>query len=115
MQNSNKYVNELFELIKENPTLPIVPMVEYDVVGEDYGCWMGKWSYSHIDRYLLPPNSEQSIIFENDYTIGEVLERWFSEEELEKFPESDWKKIYDELPWIKAIIVKIDVPDEYFS
>lgn len=117
MSNSNKNIQELLKLIKENPTLPIIPMVEYDVVGEDYGSWMGKWGKAHIDRYLLPPDSERPIIFENDYTVGEVIERWFSDEELEKLPDNEveWQKIYDNLPWTKAIIVRISVPDEYFD
>lgn len=32
---------ELFKLIQENPDLPIVPMVDSDVVADDCGHWMG--------------------------------------------------------------------------
>lgn len=117
MSNSNKNIQELLKLIKENPTLPIIPMVKYDVVGEDYGSWMGKWGQAHIGRYLLPLDSERPIIFENDYTVGEVIERWFSDEELENLSdnEAEWQKIYDNLPWTKVIIVRIGVPDECFN
>ena len=34
---------ELFRLIKENPELPIVPMVDAEIVADDCGYWIGAW------------------------------------------------------------------------
>lgn len=117
MNNLNKNTEELFKLIKENPTLPVVPMVEFEVVGEDYGRWMGSWGQAYIDRYLIPKNSKNAIIFENEYTVSETLERYLTYDELDELPDDDrvWQDMYDKLPWIKAIIVRIDLPDESFE
>ncbi len=32
---------ELLKLIEENPDLPIVPMVDAEVIGDDSGYWLG--------------------------------------------------------------------------
>lgn len=49
----NKNTEKLKELIKENPDLPIVPMVYYQVVGEDYGNWVGEFSTCYVGEYAL--------------------------------------------------------------
>lgn len=49
----SKNTEKLKELIKENPDLPIVPMVYYQVVGEDYGNWVGKFSSCYVGKYAL--------------------------------------------------------------
>lgn len=41
MENNAK---ELIRLIQENPDLPIIPMVNEEVVADDsYTYWMGEW------------------------------------------------------------------------
>lgn len=32
---------KLLKLVAENPELPVLPMVDYEVVGDDWGCWAG--------------------------------------------------------------------------
>ena len=35
---------ELFRLMKEHPDLPVVPMVDSEIVADDcYTYWMGSW------------------------------------------------------------------------
>lgn len=43
---------ELLKLIKENPDLPIVPMVDSEVVQDDFGYWLGAWGASRSHRIL---------------------------------------------------------------
>lgn len=50
MENNTQ---KLIELIKENPDLPIIPMVYYEVVGEDYGSWVGRFSTCYVDEYTF--------------------------------------------------------------
>ena len=39
-----EYINGLLELVKQNPDLPILPMVDSEIVGDDGYCrWMGSW------------------------------------------------------------------------
>lgn len=42
---------EIIKLIEENPELPVVPMVDSDVVADDCGYWLGKWGRCEITEY----------------------------------------------------------------
>lgn len=103
-------LDNLFELIKQNPDLPIVPMVNYEVVAEDCALyWMGSWGEARTDSYLLRDErvwylSEwKEEIFKNLFEFPVDLPK----EQEEKFIED----AVSSLPWIKAIIVKIELPN----
>ena len=49
MTNTQK----LLQLAAENPNLPIVPMVDYDVVGDGYGFWLGEFGHCEVGEYTL--------------------------------------------------------------
>lgn len=102
----------LFKLIKENPDLPIVPMVDGEIPGDDCGYWQGAWGNAHIDEYLLAYNRER-ILFKSDDDVFDVLEHYLTDEEFEALPETEeeCRPIYNALPWIKAIVVYITLPD----
>ena len=43
----NEHTQKFLELVKENPELRIIPMVEFEVVGgDDYFRWMGAFGES---------------------------------------------------------------------
>lgn len=43
-QTQQERVSNLLQLIKENPELKIVPMVDNEVCcGDDFSYWMGRW------------------------------------------------------------------------
>lgn len=44
--------DELFRLIKENPDLPVVPMVDGEICGDDSGYWMAGWGESRMECWL---------------------------------------------------------------
>lgn len=52
MEQEKHYREELFKLMQENPELPVVPMVDYEIIGEDCGRWLGAWGSSYIGEYL---------------------------------------------------------------
>ena len=103
---------ELFRLIKENPELPIVPMVDADIVGDDCGYWIGAWGRAEVDEYFISKRAER-VFYKSDDDVFDVLERHLSDEEFEALPESEeeCRPYYDKLPWIKAIIVYINLPE----
>lgn len=112
MTEHSENIKTLLELIKENPELPIVPMVDSEIVGDGCGRWNGSWGTTRIDRYLTTKDDwEPQIIFESDEDVAEALEKYLTDDEFERLPddETEWQKVYDGLPWIKAIIVNIDV------
>ena len=112
MTEHNENIKTLLELIKENPELPIVPMVDAEIVGDGYGRWSGAWGMARVDKYVVADIGwETRIIFESDGDVLEALEKYLTNDEFEKLPnnEAELQKVYDNLPWIKAIIVDINV------
>lgn len=110
----NENTKKLLELIQENPSLPIVPMVDAEIVaGDDFGRWMGAWGCARVDEYLIPPQDYEPMIFKSDDDVFDTLEKCLPEAEFDALPESEseCRPVYDALPWIKAIIVDIDLPD----
>lgn len=103
---------ELFKLIQENPDLPIVPMVDADIVADDCGYWLGAWGRASIDEYVIAERSEK-MLFKSDDDVFGALESYMSYEEFEALPEaeSECRPYYDKLPWTKAIIVYINLPE----
>ena len=49
----NENTKHFLELVNANSDLPIVPMVNYDVVAEDNGYWMGGFGISEVAEYAL--------------------------------------------------------------
>jgi len=111
-KKERKNRDELFRLIRENPELPVVPMVDGEIPEDDSGWWLGAWGCARVDEYLLTNNREW-VVFKSDDDIFDVLERHLSDEEFEKLPEkeSECRPYYDALPWTKAIIVNINLPN----
>lgn len=101
---------ELFKLMQDNPELPVVPMVDYEIIGEDYGRWLGAWGSSYIGEYLV---GEEIVYFREDDDPSEI-ERLICERQGEEIftllNDEEAKETYAEMPWIKAIIVNIDLP-----
>lgn len=103
--------NEFFKLMQENPDLPVIPMVDYEIVCGDYGRWLGSWGSSYIGQYLL---GEDRVYFREDDDPSEVEHVL-----LEKYGENYYLNMtvvqeaeaYADLPWKKAIIVDIDLPE----
>lgn len=109
-EQEKHYREELFKLMQENPELPVVPMVDYEIIGEDYGRWLGAWGSSYIGEYLV---GEEEVYFRDDNDPSEV-ERLICERQGEEIftllNDEEAKETYAEMPWIKAIIVNIDLP-----
>ena len=100
-------IDKLLDLIKENPELPVIPMVDGEIPGDDCGYWIADWGQSRIDEYLI---SNERVHFKSDDDVFDVLERFLPTEEYENLPndESKCRPYYDKLPWIKAIVVNIE-------
>lgn len=112
MLKDEKNREELFKLMQDNPKLPIVPMVDSEIVADDgYNRWRGAWGGSNIGEYLI---GEECIYFREDddpYEVDKVLTEK-CDEYNEDMTDEEAAKAYAELPWIKAIIVNIDLPKE---
>lgn len=114
-----EYTNSKFlKLVSENPELPIIPMVDNELCGDDYGRYMGTFGYAYVGEYALFNERvyDDREDFEEDYYEA------FCDELCEKFNynpndvNSDDKPLNDYLHTVsddyfkKAILVNIDLP-----
>lgn len=103
---------ELFRLMRENPDLPVVAMVDEEVVPDDScGRWMGSWGSSCIEEYFV--GKERTHFREkNDFdAIEEALtDGVMCYEDYENMSDEEAIFAYEHLLWVKAIVVNIDLP-----
>lgn len=98
---------KLLKLIAENPDLSVVPMVDGEIASDDgYGRWLGAWGSCCIQEYLV---GKDRVCF-RDGDIEEALTETIGWSAYETMSEKQAKEAYKALPWIKAIIVDIDMP-----
>ena len=62
-EKERKNLDELFKLMRETPDLPVVPMVDGEIPGDDCGYWMGAWGTAKLDEYLV---ASDRVIFKSD-------------------------------------------------
>ena len=110
IEKQQKNVSELLELIKKNPDLEIIPMVDYEVIGDDFCFWAGNWGNARIDEYY---NSNERIYFKY-YDFEDVTQQILdklTDEECKDLDDEQIEKLAeqkaDALPWVKAIVVNI--------
>ena len=112
-------LKELFRLIKKRPDLPIVAMVDSEIVADDGCCyWMGSWGNCLIDKYIV--HEDYGVIFyeEGKPDTVDIFEKYFDYAECgidEELPDEEalplMRAKVDSLDWQEAIIVYIQVPD----
>ncbi len=116
---SNAKYGELLRLVAENPSLPVVPMVYSEVVqDEGYAWWLGSFGEVSVDEYVIFKSSKYDdgkyYTKGDEDEIEEIIAEWVSEEnpqmsESEIFAEAHRQA--EALPWKKAILVYIGLPE----
>ena len=112
-ENQQLKIKGLLKLIKENPNLEIVPMVDNEVCGgDDFGSWMGSWGKGAIDEVY---HSDDRIYFRST-DEDEIEENIFNGLESENpawsdsYIEEQTKEKAKEIEWEKVIVVRINLP-----
>lgn len=117
--NYNENTEKLLRLISENPSLPVVPMVYSEVIADDgYNYWLGSWGDCYVDEYILFKSSKYDdgkyYTKDDEDEIEETIAEWIvgenpnlSDSEVERLAHEQ----AEALPWKKAIIVYIGLPD----
>lgn len=103
-------VQLLLDLIKENPELKILPMIDAEIVADDtYGWWAGSFGKAEIDhiwnngeRIYFKSGDEEDLI-EKEL---EIIEDEFSLSEAESVAQSR----VEGYGWEKVIVVWIGEP-----
>lgn len=105
-------IQNLIRLTTENPTLRIVPMVNYEVVADDGYCyWAGGWEEASIDEVYV---SDERIYFKS--ADVEDLEQQYIDQNCDddNIPEEmvvkNAEQYVEGLPWEKVIVVYINTP-----
>lgn len=116
-QQSN--IETLMELIRENPDLEIMPMVDYEVcAGDEFSRWLGSWGKAKIDEFHVPEFDEERIYFksvdedklgEKIYDHLELNNPYMAPEVLSELTD----KALSEVKWEKVITVNINLPDRW--
>ena len=103
---------EIIKLIEENPDLPVVPMVDSEVVADDsYSYWMGKWGRCEVTEYY---NGREYIHFRDDDeedVLNDMVGCKYSHDpqgrDIYDLTDDEWNELYKSIPWIKCIVVYI--------
>lgn len=103
---------ELLKLIQENPDLPIVPIVCGEVVQDDCKHWLGSVSNVEVNEWVYV--DEQFYTRDDQYDIeGHFIDKYCAEAECAYNPQISEiaREKAEALPWKKAIIVYIRLPE----
>lgn len=100
---------ELLRLVKENPDLPVVPMVDAEIVWDDCGYFMAAFGTAMVDEFIISERNGR-IYFKSDDDVFDVLEHVLSDEEFDALPQSEaeCRPRFEALPWTRAIIVYVN-------
>ena len=122
MCKPNEATEKLLKLAAENPSLPIVAMVNYEVVaGDDFSYWTGEicdvgieelWSSQADGRIWAREDAEDEF----DHFVASNAPN----EDLVKIECLTDGKMYEQaamewiagLPWTKCIVIFVETPDE---
>ena len=113
-ENVTKETEQLLKLIRENPDLPVIPMVNEEVVADDsYSWWRGEWRKSEVTDFY---EGREYIHFRSDDeedVMTDMVGCNYSEtkdgRDVYDLEDAEWDEIYNSLPWKKAIVVYIGV------
>ena len=104
---------EIIKLIEENPDLPIVPMVDSEVVADDCGYWLGKWGHCEVTEYY---EGRERIHFKDDDeedVLNDLVGCKYSCDpqgrDIYDLSDDEWDKLYKSIPWVKCIVVYITI------
>lgn len=105
-------MDELLNLIQENPDLEIVPMVDSEVVADnDSIWWMGKWGEAKLTEYY---SGREHIHFRDDDeedVLNDLVGCRYGCDaqgrDIYDLTDKEWNELYNSLPWEKAIVVYI--------
>lgn len=114
--NSQKQnIEHLLTLIKENPDLEIMPMVDTEIVcSDDFNWWVGGWGDAHIDEYWV--DDERIYLKSKDFDriVEDKCDLLYDKEEYAGLSDEEFQKkieaMVEAYDWQKAIFVKITTP-----
>ena len=110
---SSDYIKDLLELVKENPDLPVVPIVDQEIVCDDsYTWWLGSWGrcektkiYSGRERFHIYSEADEEAVL-SDMEGCKYCETPDGRD-IYDLSDEEWKVMFESLPWMDCIVVYI--------
>lgn len=103
---------ELLELVKANPDLPVIPIVDEEIVdccGGSY--WLGEWVHSEVTEYY---KGKEMIHFKDDDqddVLNDICGCEYGHDpkgrDIYDLSSEEWGELYASIPWVKAIVIWI--------
>ncbi|GAN11525.1 nitrilase/cyanide hydratase and apolipoprotein N-acyltransferase [Mucor ambiguus] len=95
-------VEQLLNLIQENPGLRICPMVDSEVVADDcYGWWVASWGEAKVEEIW---NDDERVYIRSEDEDGLIEVLFDNDDDL---TEEEAEKIVSSYEWEKVIAVRI--------
>ena len=115
-----KTIDDFLTIVKENPGLPVIPMVNEEIVRDFCASWwMGAFGRSEIneiyigrERVHFKDDDEESVLVDME---GCKYSRTKDGTNIYDLSDEEWKKEFESLPWKKVIAVYIGVPVTAFD
>ena len=107
-------ITALIECIKRHPELPVIPMVDYDVVDDEVTRYMGSIGECYVANYLVTSKLvhiyDDKDMVEMIDAITEVCDDLGGKllDTLDDIPDDTIRWLYDRLDWKQAIFVDIN-------
>ena len=90
-------IKKLVELSEKHPDLPIITLVDTEVVADSsHSWWLSKINGVHIDKYYV---GEEFVYLYSTSDYDDIFYDDISAQEADKR--------FEELPWIEAIVVEV--------
>ena len=106
-------IEKLMQLAKENPNLPIIPLVDSEIVADDgYNWWMGSFGNVELGSYYV---SKDRVYWDLDDLTEKILDDHCCDDKWEKLSDEETVKKAENIAKRKmkpAIIVYIELPTE---
>lgn len=111
---SKENLNKLLELIKENPDLPVIPMVaSTGIIGDEFILyWDASFGQARIDEYVISREGEEFLYFKSFCDDDDLAHIILEYEGIEDLTREELNAKKDKIPWKKAIFVNIETPED---
>ena len=106
-------IETLLTLIKENPDLPIVPLVDSEVVADDCcSWWLSAWGRAEIKEiyigrehvHIKDEDDEEEVLCD---MVGCKYSTTPDGRDVYDLTDEEWDELYKSIPWTKCIAVRI--------
>lgn len=115
VNNQKSKIEHLLSLIKENPDLEIMPLVDSEIVaGDDCGWWVADWGKARVDHYWYDDERAYAKSEDFDRMVEDKCDLLYGDPDYADLSDDDFRKKIEEMiegyDWQKVIFVKIVLP-----